>query len=108
MVWSRVQDLFVPEAIKSCDQSATNEVLPYLMTKGLAGTVFAVEIQTLFVSRYSCIASMPFSRPSPECFIPPNGIKKVGGIVFWFVSFAVGCDVGTDPLGSAIQLFSST
>jgi hypothetical protein len=44
------------------------------MTKGLAGTSCAVEIQTLFVSRYSRTASIPLSRPIPECFIPPNGI----------------------------------
>ena len=50
---------------------------PYIsqrITNGLAGTSFAVEIHTLLVSRYSRIASMPLSRPSPECFMPPNGI----------------------------------
>jgi hypothetical protein len=44
------------------------------MTKGLAGTSVAVEIHTLLVSRYSRTASMPLSRPTPEYFMPPNGI----------------------------------
>ncbi len=44
------------------------------ITNGLAGTSVAVEIQTLLVSRYSRTASMPLSRPTPENFMPPNGI----------------------------------
>ncbi len=48
--------------------------LTHRMTNGFAGTSRAVEIHTLFVSTYSRTASMPLSRPTPECFIPPNGI----------------------------------
>jgi len=44
------------------------------ITNGLLGTSVAVEIHTLLVSRYSRTASMPLSRPRPECFMPPNGI----------------------------------
>lgn len=44
------------------------------ITNGLSGVSRLVEIQTLLVSRYSRIASMPLSRPMPERFMPPNGI----------------------------------
>ena len=48
--------------------------LTHRMTNGFAGTSVAVEIHTLLVSRYSRTASMPLSRPTPEYFMPPNGI----------------------------------
>jgi len=47
---------------------------PYRMTKGLAG-VSPQDIQTVLVSRYWSIASMPFSRPRPEAFTPPKGAR---------------------------------
>src|SRR3954465_1810895 len=46
-------------------------------TNGFSGTVGAVEIQTLFVSRNSRTASMPLSRPRPDRLVPPNGIVKL-------------------------------
>ena len=44
------------------------------ITKGFSGAFRLVEIQTLLVSRYSRIDSIPLSRPMPERFMPPNGI----------------------------------
>lgn len=39
----------------------------------LAGSRSAMEIRTLFVSRYSLMASIPLSRPMPDRFVPPKG-----------------------------------
>ena len=47
--------------------------LCYLMINGFVGPSSAVDRKTLFVSRYSLIASMPLSRPSPNFFMPPKG-----------------------------------
>ena len=42
--------------------------------KGLGMPDFEL-MNTLFGSRYSWIASTPFSRPSPEFFTPPKGAR---------------------------------
>jgi len=56
-------------------QASWNETMAgQRRTNGLAGASLAVEIHTLFVSRYSWTASIPLSRSTPECFMPPNGI----------------------------------
>ena len=49
-------------------------ITTHRITKGFAGASSEVLIQTDLVSRNSWMASMPFSRPMPDFFMPPKGI----------------------------------
>lgn len=53
---------------------APGPALAQRRTKGLPAGA-SVLIQTVLVSRYSWIASMPFSRPMPESLKPPKGAR---------------------------------
>ena len=59
-------------SVPQCVVNVTGEADPYRMMNGL-GTSVAIEIQTLFVCRYSLIISAPASRPRPEFLKPPTG-----------------------------------
>ena len=53
---------------------APNQSVKVSTPRHIGEAPVAVEIHTLLISRYSRIASIPLSRPIPECFMPPNGI----------------------------------